>query len=643
MICPRCETTNPPQARFCFNCGYGLVLRCANCQSELQPQARFCMHCGEPVITQTPLDASRQQRLSAAAPAPLVEKLRTAPALSGERRPVTVLLVDVVKSTSLANQVDVNTWTTILNRAFDQIAPIIFRYEGTIARLLGDTLLAFFGAPVAHEDDPLRATLAALDVIETGQAYSQFVHQQYGLEFGLRACLNTGTILVGKVGTDLKYEYEAADDTVNLASRIKFAAGPFNTLVTSETYRHIQPLFDFAELDPLSVKGTPEPVHVYSVLGRKTQPGQVRGLAGLESPMVGRAAELQTLLHLCEAVQAGLGRAVLVTGEPGLGKTRLINEWHQAVMSQANQSRLPDAPVPQWTEGRCLSFGSSQAYNLLSSWLRSAGSLPEGSSPETRAALEIFLLNTLPAEANAVAPLFIHLLGLPDENAALVNLQSLDPEALQAQLVEALRKLVRAMAARQPLVLILEDLHWADPSSCDVFRQLLPLAAELPVLLCLVIRQEEETPGWHLVTAARRTLRGRLAEIPLNALSESDSRQLVANLLEIDALPEHTRQVILQKAEGNPFFVEEVIRMLIDRGVIEHHEDGWVAGKEIDPGEIPDQLEGLLLARIDRLPEDVRETLRIAAVIGRQFPLRVLAEVLERNTGDESAEPTKYP
>ncbi|MGC9334328.1 MAG: ATP-binding protein, partial [Anaerolineae bacterium] len=192
----------------------------------------------------------------------------------------------------------------------------------------------------------------------------------------------------------------------------------------------------------------------------------------------------------------------------------------------------------------------------------------------------------------------------------------------------AVRRLLEGLAARQPVVLILEDLHWADPSSIDLLVKLLPLAAAAPVLLCMATRPERDAPGWRLVTAARETLGSSLTEITLRALSEGDSRQLVANLLKIEQLPEPVRAVILKKAEGNPFFVEEVIRMLIDRGAIVRRGDGWVASAGIEEVEIPDNLQSLLLARIDRLPEDVRHTLRVAAVIGRQFPVKVLEHVL---------------
>ncbi|MEP7199889.1 MAG: AAA family ATPase, partial [Chloroflexota bacterium] len=217
------------------------------------------------------------------------------------------------------------------------------------------------------------------------------------------------------------------------------------------------------------------------------------------------------------------------------------------------------------------------------------------------------------------------------DGAALERVQAIDPQALQTQYLASLKRLLQSLAARQPLVLILDDIHWADPSSTDLLIKLLPLTSESPLLFCLVTRPDRDAPGWKLVGAARETL-GTVgfSEIDLNPLSDADSRQLVSNLLEIEALPDNIRTIILQKAEGNPFFVEEVIRMLMDRGAIVKKDNAWAAGKEIETVEIPDNLQGLLLARIDRMPEDVKRTLRVASVIGRQFSVRVLEQVLNQ-------------
>jgi class 3 adenylate cyclase len=587
------------------------------------------MNCGQPVAASTPTDDARHTRLAAAAPTPLVEKMRAAH-LSGERKVVTALFADVVGSTSLAEQLDPEDWTAIMNRAFDRLSPIIYRYEGTIARLLGDAVLAFFGAPLAHEDDPLRATRAALEMIGAVREYASEVKQQHNIEFAMRIGLNTGPVVVGDVGSDLKFEYTAMGDAVNLAARMQSAARAMTVLISEHTYRFIAPVFECSDLGLIDVKGKAEPVRVYEVQAAKAQPGRLRGLAGLESPMVGREAELQALLQAGAAVRSGLGRAVAIIGEPGLGKSRLISEWK-------NAQSTPNAQTPNpitWAEGRCLSYGQGLAYHLILDVLRSLLNVATtGGEPETRAALQKLTDDLFGDNALDVFPYLGHLLSLQLEGAALERVKLLDPQALQAQYLAALRQLFRALGTRAPLFLILDDTHWADPSSTDLLIKLLPLTAETPILFCFVTRPDRDAYGWKLVTTARDQLGASLTEIALNPLTEADSRQLVSNLLEIESLPENIRAIILKKAEGNPFFVEEVIRMLIDRGAIIKQGNGWVAGKEIGNVEIPDNLQGLLLARIDRLPDDVKRTLRVAsviAVIGRQFSVRVLEQVLER-------------
>jgi class 3 adenylate cyclase len=632
MQCPNCQTENPAGAKFCFNCGTKFVARCTNCQSELAAGARFCSNCGQPVGTATPAEDERRSQLVANTPAPVAEKMHAAH-LAGERKIVTVLFLDVVGSTALAENMDPEDWTSIMNRAFEKLSPIIIeKYEGAIARLLGDAILAFFGAPIAHEDDPVRAVHAALKLLEESRAYAAEVRAQHGIEFAVRIGLNTGPVVVGDVGSTLKFEYTAMGDAVNLAARMQAAARPMTALISENTYRFVAPIFDVADLGLIEVKGKAEPVRVYEVQKPKAQAGRLRGLAGLESPMVGRDAELSSLLQLSAAVGAGLGRAAVVIGEPGLGKSRLIAEWKTAAQAAGAKSARP---AFTWAEGRCLSYGQNIPYHLLSDLLQSlVGAGGADNKPEQRTALQALVDDVIGAEGGAeVCRYLANLMSLPLDAEAEARIKLLEPQALQNQYLSSLRQLLRALAQRQPLVLVLDDIHWADPSSTDLITKLLPLISEAPILLSLVTRPDHDSHGWKLVAAAREKLGAGLTEINLNPLTDADSRQLVSNLLEIESLPDNIRGLILKKAEGNPFFVEEVIRMLIDRGAIYKQGNSWAAGKEISTIEIPDNLQGLLLARIDRLPEDVKRTLRVAsviAVIGRQFSVRVLEQVLER-------------
>jgi class 3 adenylate cyclase len=642
MLCPHCQTNNPDNARFCSNCGQELVRKCSNCKSTLAPDALFCMHCGQPVQKQSQVDDNRLSRLTAGVPGSLVQKMVSEsgaeaakrPGTLRERRTVTTLLVDVVNSTGLSERVDLETWTGMINYAFDSIAMVVYSYEGTIARLLGDSLLAFFGAPVAHEDDPQRAVWAGIEIINQVRDFCQEVRDEQGIEFTIRVCINTGPVIVGPVGDDLKYDFTAYGGTVNLTSRIKFAAKPMTVMVTGNTYRFISPYFECLDLGLIEVKGMTKQVRVYEVQEARSVLGRTRGFAELESPMVGRSEELATLLHACEAVQAGLGRAVLISGEPGLGKTRLIQEWKKAAEAKAiilAENNAPNQPVyGQWFFGRCVSYRRGLPHQLLIDLLRNMIGVTIGSDePETRAALQSYLEKLFGKLPLDVYPFLGHLLTLKLDGEALQRTQIADPQAMQTRYLLAIQQLLEELMKHTPVILVLEDLHWADGSSSELFSRLLSLVSKGPILFCLVTRLERESAGWKLVNAARELLGGSLTEVYLQNLSEQDSRSLVSNLLAIETLPERVRELILEKAEGNPLYMEELIRMLIERGVIVHKEGSWIAQQEISDRDIPDNLQGLLLARIDRLAPEARYTLLVASVVGRNFPVKVLSWVIE--------------
>ncbi|MGE5123592.1 MAG: ATP-binding protein [Acidobacteriaceae bacterium] len=642
MHCPRCQTENPETARYCLKCGQAFLRRCPNCQAELPHEARFCMECGQPLLVQTAVDADRLSRLAANAPGMLQQKMRSASRPAGlsqgklwEQRTVTALLADVIASRALAKQLDLKTWTDIMNQVFDRIVQVVYRHEGTPVRLLDDSLLAFMGAPVAHEDDPLRAVRAGLEIITLMEQLAQQIKREYGVDFALRVCINTGPVEIGPLGEDLSFEFKAIGDTLNLPSRLKFTKQVMGVLTTSNTYRFVIPYFDCLDLGQVEDKGTgKEPIRVYQVLTPRSVPGRTRGFSDLASPMVGRDAEMSVLKRLCEAVRLGLGRAAIIVGEPGLGKTRLIQEWRKAIETDRaftlSQLAENQASSRYWITGRCTAYGQGVAYWLIIDMLRDLIGVTVGSNePEIRSALIKFTQEFCNEQIMDVYPYLGHLLSVKLEGEALERANITDPQALQTQYLSALQRLLHGCMENNPLILILEDLHWADASSIELLIKLLPLVINGPILLCLVSRPERNTPGWKLISAAREMLGGSVTSINLNPLNEADSRVLVANLLQLESLPEEVRELILKKAEGNPYFVEEVIRMLIDREVIIEKDGSWVAREEISAYDIPDNLQGLLLARIDRLPSEARYTLLVASVIGRNFPVKVLSQVME--------------
>jgi class 3 adenylate cyclase/tetratricopeptide (TPR) repeat protein len=564
-------------------------------------------------------DAARHARLAAGAPPSLAEKLRTA-RISGERRPVTVLFVDVVNSTTLAEAMDPEDWAGIMNQAFEVMSRAVYRYEGTIAQLMGDGMLAFFGAPIAHEDDPERAVRSALELLDGVRDFAGQLRDEYNIEFAVRAGINSGLVMLGNLGSDLRYEHTGVGDTMNVAARMQAAAEPQTVAVTEATRRLSAHAFEWADLGELTVKGRSEPIRAHRPLRLAAVASRLRGLAGLESELVGRDAELARLRDLAATVRAGRGRVALILGDAGIGKSRLLAELRRS--TDGDGEALP------WIEGRCLSYGRSLPYHLLVSLVRSAFDTAEMASSDQLAQVMHERLPQLVGDGWQDVELYLrHMAGLSLEPADAARLAEASPSLIEERYIYAVTRTVRSLATRRPIALVCDDVHWADEASVNVLAQVLALAHGLPMLHLAAGRPERGTPGWRLITITRDLFADALTEVELAPLAESDSRQLVANLLEVESLPPASRDRILAKAEGNPYFVEEIIRSLVDRGAIERRDDRWVGTDAAADLELPESLHGLLLARIDALPEAIRRLVRLASVIGRRLPISLVREV----------------
>jgi class 3 adenylate cyclase len=619
--CTSCGTGNAPESKFCQNCGQPLTHQCPHCGNSNTPDAKFCNQCGKS-LSPGALSA-RENRLASlqqATPQALQNKIRAAKVrMEGERKPVAILFTDIVGSTPLAEALDPEEFREIVTGAHQLVSESVYRYEGTIAQLLGDGVLAFFGAPITHEDDPLRAVRAGLEIQQAMLLYQQKIKQK-APNFQIRVGIHTGLVVVGNIGNDLHMEYTAIGDAVNLAARLQSLASPGRILISEKTFHSVSDSIDCSDLGMVTVKGKQKPVHVYQVDGIKNEESGRYAIHALSNAMVGREAELAILQELTASVEAGIGRAALIVGEPGVGKSRLIMEWKSSFESGENNLR--------WVEGHCLSYGQGNAYHLVVDLLRSLlGVSASAKEADTRHALQSLINNLFQDGWLDIYAALGHLLSLKLEEDTLARIQKLDPVSLQAEYVNALKSLFRVLAAQKPLVILCEDLHWADPSSTEVLTRLLPLTLEAPVFFCFTSRHDQDSPGWQLIVAARATLGAGLAELNLQPLNEIAAGQMVSNLLESRELPEEVRRLVLEKAEGNPLFVEEVIRTLIECGALIHKEGVWVASSELDTLEIPDNLTRLVLARIDRLPDEPKYVLRIASVIGREFLIKILEQV----------------
>lgn len=550
-------------------------------------------------------------------------KMQTAQSMQGERRVVTILFCDVAGSTELAGSLDPEIWAEIMHEAFNYLVTPIYRYEGTVARLMGDAVLAFFGAPIAHEDDSERAVLAGLDILSEIRPFADELKHEFDLEFNVRVGINTGPVVVGEIGSDLAMEYTAMGDAANVAARMEQSAAPGTILVSEATYRKIAPLFDVEDKGPIDLKGKQEPVNAYEVTRTKARPGSTRGIEGLPSPLIGRADELNKLQAALTDLTLGRGSIITLLGEAGLGKSRLIRELHSGA------DDLIEGQV-DWYFASGISYNQSTPFGVFHRMFKRMISMDRsGRDQQDGTGVSEFLASFPDADRDAIQLAVDLILGLKP----LSDLEEKDAERRKNEVFKAVRKIFRVWCETRPLVLVLDDLHWADPVSVELIISLYGLSDELPILFVCSLRPHRNTPGWQVKLRGETDFPHRYSEIHLQPLSADESQQLIDEILTISKLPDHLRKHIQTKAEGNPFFVEEVIRMLIDQEVLIYDDEKmrWVAIKPPEEIIIPDSLNALLTARIDRLPTEVRSTLQYASVIGRSFSRRVLSEVLSVN------------
>jgi len=625
MNCPDCQSPNPDDARFCENCGKPMERACPQCGQSVSPTAKFCRHCGQALAAPAP--AASQSRLHQYIPKELLAKLEAArtkgEGVEGERRVVTMLFCDVKGSTAAAERLDPEEWAEVMNGAFERLIAPIYRYEGTLARLMGDAILAFFGAPIAHEDDPQRAVRAGLDIIAGIGTYGEQVRRERGLDLNVRVGLNTGLVVVGEVGSDLRVEYTAMGDAINLAARMEQAAQPGTVQITGDTYKLVAPLFECEDLGGIEVKGKSEPVPAFRVLGVKTQPGRVRGIEGWETPLVGREREMAELRRLIAEVGQGHGRIVCLLGEAGLGKSRLVQElraaWQAALPPNA---AAPFGAVRAWAEAQGVSHETTRPYGLFRQVFRYLTGTTEADAWGVVRERVAAARGAAPEQRDRLIRVFEVLLTLSTQTP-------LEGEALKRELFEAMLQMTRAEALTGPLVVAFDDLHWADPASVELLLHLFQLADDAPIFFLCAFRPDRQSPAWQVKQTAERDYHHRYTELTLDPLSAEASQTLIEHLPAMTHLPSLLRQSILQRTEGNPFYMEEIVRALIDRGVIVRDDGAWRAAADVDPERvvIPDSLQTLLTARIDRLEEETRRILQLASVIGRSFYYRVLGSI----------------
>lgn len=564
--------------------------------------------------------------LQARVPAALADKARRTRASSRseiERRNVTVLIADLSGFTTLGERFDPELIREFVNDLFDEIASVVYAHEGFVEKFVGDAVVAVFGAPLTHEDDPERALRAALAIRERMEAINERWVDRLGQVLELHIGISSGPVVAGQIGPERGGAYSVTGDTINTASRLQDAAKPSQILVAQSTHRLAREAFDFRRLKPIKVQGKRDPVTVFELQRARLFPGQGRGLRGLTAPLVGRRREFEQLHQVTEGLKAGRGQIVIVTGEAGIGKSRLMTEWHTSLGTKE----------VRWLEGRSYAGASSVPYGPFADLSRRyAGITDEDSESRARSRLRQGLSRVLPGGPEATA-LVASMLGMRLQQDEADHVANLTPQATRDRLFALVEDLVRRLALQRPTILVLEDLHWADDSSIELIQHLLPLVQEVPLAIVGVVRRGEgDMP---LLPHVTERYADRLTHIELVPLERESAVTLVEELLSgAESLPTSVRDLIVGKAEGNPFFVEEVIRTLIERGGLERSGDGegWVVTSKMEGVTVPDTLQGVLMARLDRLAPDTKRTAQEAAVIGRVFQRPVLVRLVEDAT-----------
>src|SRR5262245_3139769 len=601
MQCLQCQQENPPQAKFCLECGTRLVLMCGRCSTELPAGAKFCLECGQPVEARSAAP-SRFIAPETYTPQYLAEKILTARGdLEGERKQVTVLFADIKGSTELIEGLDPEEARKLLDPALYAMMEAVHRYEGTVNQVLGDGIMALFGAPIAHEDHAVRACYAALAMQAAMRRYGEEVRHAHGLEVQIRVGLNSGEVVVRAIGNDLHMDYSAVGQTTHLAARMEQLATPGSIRLTAGTLRLVEGLVQVNTLGQFPVKGLSESVEVCELIGastvhRRLQASAARGL----TRFVGRQTELETLGYAQEQAGAGHGQLVALVGEAGVGKSRLVYEF-------VRSHRTHDWLV---LESASVSYGKATPYFPVLDLLKRYAHVEEHDDTRTIRAKVTGQVLTLDETLQDTIPALLALLdALPEDSPFL----RLDPPQRRQ------RVLLRESQG-QPLLLVFEDLHWIDAETqalLDSLVESLPTAC----LLLLVNYRPEYQHGWGSKTY--------YTQLRLDPLPPASAAEVLQALLGDDPSLAPLTQLLIARTEGNPFFLEESVRALVETGALVGERGTYRLAKAPRSLQVPDTVQAVLAARIDRLPAEEKRLLQTAAVIGTDVHWPLLQAIAE--------------
>jgi class 3 adenylate cyclase/tetratricopeptide (TPR) repeat protein len=609
MKCPKCQAENPEQNQFCRKCGTKLSMTCPDCSADVLLADKFCGKCGHDLSKSTEaasLEASEHDtQISESLPE---ETIPTRIPAEGERKHVTVLFSDLSGYTAMSERLDPEEVKEIMNRIFEQIKQVIQKYEGFIEKFVGDAVMAIFGVPQAHEDDPIRAIKAAREIHSLIQELSPAVEKKIGQSMSMHSGINTGLVVTGEINPD-KGTHGVSGDALNLASRLSIQAVSNEILVGQNTYHRAAGYFTFEDLEPAKVKGKTEPVKVYKVLSQREKPVTIRRLSGVRADLVGRKVELAELSESVENLRVGKGRIFSIYGDAGTGKSRLVEEFKATL----------DLAEIQWIEGHAYAYAQSIPYFPIIDLLNRVFQIEEGDSSEkVRSKLESGIKQLINNDEDMVP----YVGGL--YSLSYQQLEEVSPEFWKTRLQEVIQAILTSLAKRAPTVFFLEDLHWADPSFVELLRRTCLEMRQPAVVLCIY------RPTFNLFTSHQVSGLGKIYhEMRLQDLSRSESQDMLVSLLKTGSIPPDLKTLVQSKAEGNPFYLEELINSLIESGMLIRDNGNWRITKPIAEADISSSIHGLITGRLDRLENETKRILQEASVIGRTFLYEILKKISE--------------
>ena len=627
MKCPKCGYENPEKKKFCKECGTKLETTCRNCGSKNPPGSKFCDECGynlilpsEPTRKELSFD-EKLEKIQKYLPKGITEKiLSQRDKIEGEKRQVTVMFCDMKGFTRFSEKLLPEEVYAIMDQVYKILMRQVHDFGGTVNEMTGDGILALFGAPVALEEAPQRAIHAGLSIHHEMASLTDRLHKTNNElpPIKMRIGIHTGPVVVGSLGDDLRVEFKAVGDTVVLAARLEQIAEAGQIYVSWDVFRATEGHFYFETLEPTKVKGKAEPVQVYRVIRTKETPERT---VGINSPLVGREKQLDLLSLQVHRLINGTGGIVSITGEAGIGKSRLMAELRGTEMMKR----------VLLLEGRALSIGRSLSFypiiDALKQWIKIRD---EDTDIEAQQKLEKTIRMIHPEEVNEVFPFIATLMGMKLAGKYAERIKGIEGDALEKLIFKNVREIIIKGSALRPTVIYIEDFHWVDTSSLELIEALFRLVEEFRILFILVFRPGHADTGERILKSIGENYPSHWTKIDLEALTEKESRELLSNLLEIKGLPHTLRDQILQRAGGNPFFLEEVVRSLIDEGAVVLKNGDYQVTEKITQIVIPQSIHALIMTRIDKLDEATRNLVRIASVIGRNFFYKILTEIASK-------------